>query len=136
MHGKWEGLSVTRLRLPRGHVRPCMSFAITGLVALSLLVPNASVFLPTIRPVDAAPIAPIIHWGYYVTYAKDSFTALQANMGALDIVSPYYFAIEGDGTVKNFEEPDTNAMLRAARVKIVPMVKNDAHNADFTPQIA
>jgi spore germination protein len=93
-------------------------------------------FLPTIQPVGAAPVVPIIHWGYYVTYAKDSFTALQANMGALDIVSPYYFAIEGDGTVKNYEEPDTNAMLRAARVKIVPMVKNDAHNADFTPQIA
>ena len=27
-------------------------------------------------------------------------------------------------------------MLRAARVKIVPMVKNARHNADFTPQIA
>ena len=80
--------------------------------------------------------APIIRWAYYVTYAKDSFTALQANVGALSMVSPYYFELEADGTIKNFEEADTNTMLRAARVKIIPMVKNAAHNADFTAQMA
>ncbi len=78
----------------------------------------------------------MIRWAYYVTYAKDSFTALQANMGALDMVSPYYFSLGADGTVKNMEETDTNSLLRAARVKILPMVKNEAHNAAFTPQIA
>ena len=104
-----------------------------GCAALSLLFPNVLALFPPTQPVAAAPI---IRWAYYVTYAKDSFTALQANVGALSMVSPYYFALQADGTVKNFEEADTNAMLRAARVKIIPMVKNEAHNADFTAQIA
>lgn len=124
---------MTRLRLPRGHARPRTSLIVTGLMALSLLFPNLGLILPATQPVAAAPI---IRWAYYVTYAKDSFTALQANVGALSMVSPYYFSIQADGTVKNFEEPDTNAMLRAARVKIIPMVKNEAHNADFAAQIA
>ncbi len=83
-------------------------------------------------PADAAPL---VHWGYYVTYAKDSYTALLANMGAYTMVSPYYFAIQKDGTIKSFDEPETNQILRQNRVKIVPMVKNDAHNAEFTPFI-
>lgn len=122
-----------RVRLPRGHMRSCTSLAIMGLAALSLLVPSLNLLLPAVQPVAAAPI---IRWAYYVTYAKDSFTALQANVGALTMVSPYYFALQADGTIKNFEEPDTNALLRAARVKIIPMVKNEAHNADFAAQMA
>lgn len=102
-----------------------------ALFALSIIVPNP--LAPAAQPVAAAPI---IRWAYYVTYAKDSFTALQANAGALTMVSPYYFALQADGTIQNFEEPATNAMLRAARVKIIPMVKNMATNADFTAQIA
>ena len=124
---------MTHLRLPRGHARSCTSLAITGLVALSLLIPSARAIFPATQPVAAAPI---IRWAYYVTYAKDSFTALQANVGALSMVSPYYFELEADGTIKNFEEADTNTMLRAARVKIIPMVKNAAHNADFAAQMA
>lgn len=124
---------MTRLRLPHRHVRPCTSLVIASLATLSLLFPNAHVLFPATQPVAAAPL---IRWAYYVTYAKDSFTALQANAGALTMVSPYYFTLQADGTIKNTEEPDTNAMLRAARVQIIPMVKNEAHNADFTAQIA
>lgn len=122
-----------RFRLPRAHMRSYTSLAIMGLAALSLLIPSASVLFPATQSVAAAPI---IRWAYYVTYAKDSFTALQANVGALSMVSPYYFALQADGTIKNFEEPDTNALLRAARVKIIPMVKNEAHNANFTAQMS
>ena len=116
-----------------GHVRLRTSLAVIALVAVSLAFPNANLLLPGTQSVAAAPI---IRWAYYVTYAKDSFSALQANAGALSIVSPYYFTLQSDGTIKNTEEPDTNTMLRAARVKIIPMVKNAATNADFTPQIA
>ncbi len=128
-----KGHGVTYFGLHARHVRFRTSLVVMAFVAVSLLFPNASVFFPTTRSVAAAPI---IRWAYYVTYAKDSFTALQANAGALSMVSPYYFELQTDGTIKNFEEPDTNAFLRAARVKIIPMVKNDAHNADFAAQIA
>ena len=63
-----------------------------GCAALSLLFPNVLALFPPTQPVAAAPI---IRWAYYVTYAKDSFTALQANVGALTMVSPYYFTLPG-----------------------------------------
>ncbi|MHB8647030.1 MAG: glycosyl hydrolase family 18 protein [Thermomicrobiales bacterium] len=124
---------MNHFRLPGGHRRFRTSLVVAALVALSLILPNAHLLVPQAQPVAAAPI---IRWAYYVTYAKDSFAALQANAGALTMVSPYYFTLQADGTIKNGEEPDTNALLRAARVKIIPMVKNAATNADFTAQIA
>jgi len=126
---------VADFRLHAGHAQLRRSAALMALLALSLIFPNANLLLPQTQRVAAAPI-PIIRWAYYVTYAKDSFSALQANASALTYVSPYYFTLQSDGTIKNTEEPDTNTMLRNARVKIIPMVKNAATNADFTPQIA
>ncbi len=124
---------MTYFRLHARHARFRTLLAVTALVALSLVFPSISPLFPATQPVAAAPL---IRWAYYVTYAKESFTALQANAGALSMVSPYYFALQADGTIKNFEEPDTNNFLRAARVKIIPMVKNEAHNANFAAQMA
>lgn len=101
-------------------------------LALSLLAPQANMLLPAVERVAAAPM---IRWGYYVTYAKDSFTALQANAGALNMVSPAYFTITKDGTIRSTEEPETNAFLRAQRVKILPLVKNEAQGAEFAAQM-
>jgi spore germination protein YaaH len=123
---------VAYLRLRRGHGRTATSAVIVGLFTLSLIVPNTNFLFPAER----VAAAPIVRWGYYVTYAKDSLTALQANAGALNIVSPAYFTLKADGTIVSTEEPDTNAFLRAQKVKILPLVKNEAHNADFTPMIA
>ncbi len=80
--------------------------------------------------------APLIHWGYYVTYARDSFTALQANVGAFTHVSPFYFTIEANGTITAKEERETNNLLRQNRVQILPMFKNEPQNAKLTPLIA
>ena len=76
-----------------------------------------------------------MQWGYYVTYAKESLTALTANVGAFTHIAPYYFMIQADGSIKSLEEPDTNNLLRLNRVKILPMIKNDVQGARFTPMI-
>lgn len=128
-----EGKGLSRWFTRRGFVRRISAVIIALLTTVSLVVPHANVLLPASQTASAAPI---IRWAYYVTYSKDSLTALQANVGALTYVSPYYFSIAADGTVKNFEEPDTNALLRNARVKIIPLVKNEATNTDFTPMIS
>ena len=49
------------------------------------------------------------------------------------MVSPAYFTLKADGSIVSTEESDTNAFLRAQKVKILPLVKNEAHNAAFTP---
>lgn len=128
----WEGNWVRHLRLRRGDGRRATATVIFCVLALSLLVPHANLLLPAVERVEAAPI---VRWGYYVTYAKDSFTALQTNAGALNMVSPAYFTLTKDGTIRSTEEPETNAFLRAQRVKILPLVKNEAHNAEFAAQI-
>jgi len=97
-----------------------------------LLIPGPVTAPLTPRHVDAAPL---VQWGYYVTYAKDSFTALQANVGAFTHIAPFYFTIATDGSIKSQEEPETNKLLRVNRVKILPMIKNDAQGARFTPLI-
>lgn len=124
---------MTAFRTRFWHRRRGFSLAIPALLALSFLFPDAHLFLPIPQTVAAAPI---VRWAYYVTSVKDSLTALQANLGSLTIVSPTYFTVQSDFTIKSTEEPDTNAMLRAARVKIIPLVKNAAHEGDFTPMIA
>lgn len=83
-----------------------------------------------------AAAAPLIHWGYYVTYARDSFTTLQANVGAFTHISPFYFTIEADGSITAKEERETNNLLRQNRVQILPMFKNEPQNARLTPLLA
>ena len=121
-------MSMTRrhfLRLSRG----------MGLVAVAgsgLLVPGPVTSPLTPQRTEAAPL---VQWGYYVTYAKESLTALTANVGAFTHIAPYYFVIQADGSIKSLEEPDTNNLLRLNRVKILPMIKNDAQGARFMPMI-
>jgi len=135
-YGVMGGLALARLRMGSHSRWCCRPVLLALLITFSLLIPNAHFLFPATERVEAAPVTPVIRWAWYVTYAKDSFTALQANVGALTMVSPAYFTLQKDGTVKNDEEAETNALLRAARVKIIPMVKNEPHNAAFTPLIA
>ena len=98
----------------------------------SLLVPGSVTAPLTPRRAEAAPL---VQWGYYVTYAKESFAALQANVGAFTHIAPFYFTLATDGSIKSQEEPETTSLLRLNRVKILPLIKNDAQGARLTPLI-
>jgi spore germination protein len=72
-------------------------------------------------------------WGYYVTYAANSRESLEANVGQLDVVSPYYYHLTPNGSLKEFDEPLTTAMIRSrSSAKILPIVQNEPRWDDFT----
>lgn len=96
----------------------------------------------------AAIIAPIsthsaramttnIRWGYYVTYDATSLSSLQQHVGQLDIVAPYFYQLNADGTIdSDLVQPDALTIMRNAQVKIVPMIKNVSRWGDFHTTIA
>ncbi|MGA7669262.1 MAG: glycosyl hydrolase family 18 protein [Nitrolancea sp.] len=90
-----------------------------------------------------APVVPItqqraramttnVRWGYYITYDSTSLTSLKAHVGQLDIVAPYFYELNADGTIKDdLLQPDALTVMRNANVKIVPMIKNISRWDDF-----
>ena len=72
-------------------------------------------------------------WGYYVTYADDSLESLQENVDQLDVVAPYYYHLTPNGSLKEFDEPETTAYIRSnSSAKILPIVQNEPRWDDFT----
>ncbi|MBI2908366.1 MAG: hypothetical protein HYX92_12020 [Chloroflexi bacterium] len=85
-----------------------------------------------------------VRWAYYVGYEADSFVHLQRNIRNLDYISPYWFEMDGEGKVveggmRYTQDPNKDAIMaltRANGVKVLPMIKNSATQADFTPVLA
>jgi len=104
---------------------------------LGLLLAVLSIVLPPathIPSVQAAP--PFVRWGYYVTYDRTSWTTLQAHLGTLDIVSPYFFQLRADGTIEELSDHTADGFLRQSGITVIPMIKNVPRWNDFTPLIA
>jgi spore germination protein YaaH len=80
------------------------------------------------RPEAAGPVT---RWGYYVTWADSSFESLQANIGQLDIVSPYYYHVTPNGSIKSFVEPERLAFMQASGVKVIPLIQNEPRWDEF-----
>lgn len=75
----------------------------------------------------------LLRWGYYVTYAENSKASLEANLDQLDVVSPNYYHLTPNGSLKEFDEPETTATIRAnSNAKILPIIQNEARWDDFT----
>jgi spore germination protein len=66
----------------------------------------------------------VIRWGYYVTYDQTSWRTLEAHIGQLDIVSPYFYYLNADGTITDFSDARALDLMRRSGVQIVPMIKN------------
>jgi spore germination protein YaaH len=65
-----------------------------------------------------------VRWGYHVTYAPTSLATLRARIDEFTHISPWYFELNEDGTLKSTEQPATTALIRSRGVKVLPMVKN------------
>jgi spore germination protein len=84
---------------------------------------------------NGADASAAIRWGYYVTYDRTSLTSLQAHVGQLDIVSPYFYHLTPAGTIKAFDEPATTRLLKDNGVKVVPLIQNESRWEAFRTTI-
>ena len=101
------------------------------LLAVLSIVLSPATHIPSVQ---AAP--PFVRWGYYVTYDRTSWATLQAHLGTLDIVSPYFFQLRADGTIEELSDHTADGFLRQSGITVVPMIKNVPRWNDFTPLIA
>ena len=101
------------------------------LLAVLSIVLSPATHIPSVQ---AAP--PFVRWGYYVTYDRTSWTTLQAHLGTLDIVSPYFFQLRADGTIEELSDHTADGFLRQSGITVIPMIKNVPRWNDFTPLIA
>lgn len=84
-----------------------------------------------------------VRWAYYVPYAANSLDSLKQHVGSLSHLSPYWYTLDGEGNVlttgSEVNEANKEIVLQLARgraVKVLPMLKNSATYADFTPVLA
>ena len=119
----------TRGRLgnePRPSIVPRTVAWLVVFVALAgLLGPSTS-----LETAHAARPA-VLRWGYYVTYDPSSWRTLQAHVGQLDIVSPYFYHLNADGSLTDFSDRRALDLMRRTGVQVVPMVKNVPRWDDF-----
>lgn len=100
---------------------------VLGLVGAAILLPWRS---DGSLEVEAKSLQ---RWGYYVTYSDRSLESLQQHLHQLDVVSPYYYHLTPNGSLKEFDEPATTAMIRASSdAKILPIIQNESRWDDFT----
>ena len=98
-------------------------------VYLAMVVLVVTAVLPPAPP--AAQAAAFVRWGYYVTYAETSASTLRARLDNLTHVSPWYFRLNGDGSLTSMEQPAMTALMRSRQVKVLPMVQNTAQYDKF-----
>ena len=107
-----------------------------ALVALAFLLAfGAAAGALFARPAKETSAASVLRWGYYVPWANSSYVSLQANIGQLDIVSPYFYNLTPSGTIKSFVQPDVLAFMRSSGVKIVPLIQNESRWDEFRTTI-
>lgn len=107
-----------------------------GMVALLVAAILSTTLLPLTSPRQAQARSFAVRWAYYVTYDPTSLTSLKAHVGQLDIVSPYFYQLNADGTLRDTSQTDALAVMRQAGVAIVPMIKNIPQWDDFHSTIA
>jgi spore germination protein len=109
------------------------SVAIIAVALLLVSMMSVYSYSRSAKPVDASAT---IRWGYYVYYDKTtSFESLRRNVGQLDIVTPYFYHLTPNGSIKSMVQPDVLEFLRTSGVKIVPLIQNEARWNDFTKNI-
>ena len=90
--------------------------------------------LPTevIAP-ERSPRAGRIRWAYYTKWDPASWQSLQQGLDHLDYVSPFDYAVDGQGNITGAPDPKADQLLRAKGIKILPTVKNGEEYSAFRP---
>ena len=74
-----------------------------------------------------------IRWGFYITYNPNSLQSLQANVGNLTHVSPWFYNLKADGTITGNDQANVSSLIKSNGVKELPMIKNtSAEYNDFS----
>src|SRR4051812_47848552 len=97
-----------------------VSLLLTGLflTALSGPTPTAS----------AAPPIPL-RWFYFVNGKSND--SLQANYQNIDVISPDYYRLQSDGTIRGTNRTDVTTFAHSKGIKVVPMIQNDPTKDNF-----
>ena len=110
------------------------------LLATAGLVLIGSGFLSPATPVQTAPPAAgfLGRMGYYVYYDDESWVTLQREIARLDIVSPYFFHLTPNGSIKELDEREelVTAFIKTNNKLVVPIIQNEAKWDQFTQQMA
>ena len=90
--------------------------------------------LPTevIAP-ERSPRAGRIRWAYYTKWDPASWQSLQQGLDHLDYVSPFDYAVDGQGNITGAPDPKADQLLRAKGIKILPTVTNGEEYSAFRP---
>lgn len=67
-----------------------------------------------------------LRWAYYDPRDPRSLRSLQANARFLDVVSPAFWLIQPDGSIRSSEQPAVVEQMRALGLSVVPMVQKYA----------
>ncbi len=97
-----------------------------SLVSLFLAVLVAGAF--DARPTEAAPPIPL-RFMYYV--GGKSYDALVANAANIDIISPDFYRLQDDGTIRGYNHTEVTSFARSKGIKVVPMIQNDPDKDNF-----
>src|SRR5688500_18173815 len=100
-------------------------------VVIGVLIAGSMAAAILSSPKREASANEVLRWGYYVTWHPSSLESLQAHVGQLDIVSPYYYHLTPNGSIKSFAEAGVLQWLRTTGVKIVPLIQNESQWDEF-----
>ncbi|MEZ4572230.1 MAG: glycosyl hydrolase family 18 protein [Thermomicrobiales bacterium] len=101
---------------------------------VAVLVVSASVGPATIGR-SAPPASGYLgRMGYYVYYDDDSWTTLQRQIDRLDIVSPYFFHLTPNLSIKELDEreEEVTAFIKSHNKQVIPIIQNEAKWDQFT----
>jgi spore germination protein len=102
-------------------------FKVLSLLSLFLAGLMLSVFE---EPHTAGAAAPIpLRWFYFVNGRSNA--ALLANYNNIDIISPDFYRLQADGTIRGSNRADVTNFARSKGIKVVPMIQNDPSKDDF-----
>lgn len=77
----------------------------------------------------------LTRWAYYVGNDPTSRVSLEQNIEQIDIVSPYFYHLTPNGSIKSFADPSVTSFVKRRGKKIVPLIQNEARWDEFSKQI-
>ena len=108
---------------------------LAAVIATVLLLGIAASLVATSRDQNVARARDVTKWAYYVGNDPTSRASLEQNIEQIDVVSPYFYHLTPNGSIKDFSEPAVTAFVQAHGKKIVPLIQNEARWDEFSKQI-